>query len=176
MNGRLRKAYSGSMKNGKRFFLPVAGVLLVLMHSALRAQDQTVSPVVPKPLPAVSATPSPAASSAAVPEGWAGGITTNPVCFNVMNQAPYSIFGTIRSDVYTTPEGVGARHTSNFRLKTGEGTSFCSTGPFYPERRLELVIRTLIPVFSCKARTDQDVIIYGRVKPEGGTETWAGCG
>jgi hypothetical protein len=38
------------------------------------------------------------------------------------------------------------------------------------------VLRTLVPVFSCKTRIDQgEIVIKGHRKPEGGAETWAEC-
>ena len=115
-------------------------------------------------------------------------IVSEPLCFRVRNEAPYKVYGNFATDYYTTPEGVQARHRSNFRLdepgsKDEEGhpadqAEFCSYGPFFPERKLEIVLRTLIPIFSCKTRIDQgELVIKGFRKegPEGGTKTWIEC-
>lgn len=116
-------------------------------------------------------------------------ITQEPICFMVKNTAPYKVYGSFVTDYYTRPDGVRARHTSNFRLdaageidpKEGYPTDraeFCSYGPFYEGRKLELVIRTLVPIFSCKTAVELgEIVIKGMRKepPESGTKTWAEC-
>jgi len=124
-------------------------------------------------LPAAALGPVPPGDAG--PPGAKGEVLAAPVCFNVISRAPYTVFGTIVTDYYTNERGQQARHRSNFRLQSGESAEFCSSGPFYPGRRLELILRSLIPLFNCKTSAEQDVVIYGRRKPEGGTETWAEC-
>ncbi|MCF8496259.1 MAG: hypothetical protein K9G62_06300 [Alphaproteobacteria bacterium] len=114
-------------------------------------------------------------------------IVAEPICFQVINEAPYKIYGNFITDTYTAPDGSKSRHRSNFRLDEPgsvhetEGypldrAEFCSYGPFLPGRKLEMVLRTLIPIFSCTTRIDQGpIVIKGRRKDEGGTETWAEC-
>ncbi len=115
-------------------------------------------------------------------------IVSEPLCFAVRNEAPYKIYGSFITDLYTNTEtGSKARHRSNFRLdvpgstdeKTGHPTDrseFCSFGPFFPGRKLEMTLRTLVPIFSCQTRIDRgEIVIQGKRKPEGGTETWADC-
>ncbi len=113
-------------------------------------------------------------------------IVSEPICFNVRNEAAYTVTGSFQTDYYTRPDGIRARHRSNFRLgeagaKDDKGApadvaEFCSYGPFLPERKLTLTIRTLVPVFSCKTKVDQgEIVIKGKKKPEGGTDTWAEC-
>lgn len=120
-------------------------------------------------------------------EAKAQDIVQEPICFLVKNEAPYKVYGSFVTDYYTRGDGVRARHRSNFRLDEkgsvheDEGypldmAEFCTYGPFYPDRKLELVIRTLIPIFSCKTRIDQGpIVISGFRKPEGGTDTTAAC-
>ena len=96
-------------------------------------------------------------------------------CFAVWNKAPYTITGTVNTNYYDTAAGTKARGNRNFRLAPGEKEDICSFGPFYPGERLELVLRSLIPLFSCYTVAQGDVIIYGEIKPEGGTRTWADC-
>ena len=156
--------YNGDMK---RFLIALLVVLLVACAPPARAQADAAPSIVP-PLPAVP--------GAAVPlSGRAGEVSPVEQCFNVINNAPYGVMGSVMSDVYRTPEGDPARHRSNFNLKPGEQTRFCANGPYYEGGKLELVIRTLVPVFSCKTRIDGDIVISGRKKPDGGTDTWAVC-
>ncbi len=113
-------------------------------------------------------------------------ILSEPVCFMLRNEAPYKVYGNFATDYYTATDGTKARHRSNFRLDEpgsvdeqgypADRAEFCSYGPFYPDRKLEIVLRTLVPVFSCKTKIDQgEIVIKGFRKPEGGAKTWAEC-
>ncbi|PCJ03178.1 MAG: hypothetical protein COB14_00140 [Alphaproteobacteria bacterium] len=114
-------------------------------------------------------------------------ITSQPICFTIRNEAPYRVYGDVTTNYYTTPDGTKARHTGTFRLqKAGtrhktEGhpldiSEFCSSGPFYPGRQLEITLRTFVPVFSCKTSIEAgEIVIKGQRKKEGGVRTWAVC-
>lgn len=114
-------------------------------------------------------------------------ITPQPLCFTVRNTAEFKVYGSFVTDYYTTPTGTRARHRSNFRLDEAgakdpekgfatDAAEFCSYGPFYEGRKLELVLRTLIPVFSCKTSVEAgEIVIRGERKPEGGVKMWAEC-
>ncbi len=115
-------------------------------------------------------------------------VVSEPICFLVVNEAPYKVYGSFNTDFYTKPDGMRARHRSNFRLEEAgamheEGypidkAEFCSYGPFYPGRKLELTLRTLVPIFDCQTRIDQGPIIIEGYRKEGafgGTETWVNC-
>lgn len=113
-------------------------------------------------------------------------IVQEPLCFAVRNEAPYKVYGNFVTDYYVAADGTKARHRSNFRLDEpgsvdeegypSDQAEFCSYGPFYPDRKLEIVLRTLVPIFDCKTRIDQgEIVIKGERKPEGGTNTWAEC-
>jgi len=113
-------------------------------------------------------------------------IVAEPLCFEVVNEAPYSVYGDFSTDLYTRPDGIRARHRSNFRLAAGgtlgpggaqaDRAEFCSYGPFLEGRKLELTLRTLVPTFSCRTRVDAGpIVIKGFRQPEGGTKTWAEC-
>ena len=115
-------------------------------------------------------------------------VTPEPNCFRVKNTAAYKVYGSIVTDYYTRPDGIRARHRSNFRLEEAgavdeekgyplDVAEFCSYGPFYPGKKLEFVIRTLIPVFSCITKIDQgDIVISGRRNDDDtGNITTAAC-
>lgn len=101
-------------------------------------------------------------------------ISAEPLCFQVRNEAEFTVIGTVSTDFYTRPDGIRTRHRSNFRFSpagsidetTGEPSdrkTFCASGPFFPGRKMELKLKTLIPVFTCKTRVDQgEIIITGR--------------
>ncbi len=134
------------------------------------------------PVPASAQEAAPQVAPDVVPD-----IVAEPMCFAVRNEAPYKIYGSFITDLYVKDDGSKARHRSNFRLdepgskdeKTGypsDRAEFCSYGPFFPGRKLEMTLRTLVPIFSCQTRIDRgEIVIQGKKKPEGGTETWATC-
>lgn len=113
-------------------------------------------------------------------------VVDDPICFKVRNEAPYKVYGNFVTDYYMRDDGIKARHRANFRLEEpgsldreghpADQAEFCSYGPFLPDRKLEMVLRTLLPIFSCKTRVDMgEIVIKGRFRDEGGTETWAVC-
>ena len=138
-------------------------VLLLLMTPGSRAQEAAPVPVAPS------------ATTPQISMQTDGEIVTDAICFNVINNAPYTVFGTFITNTYTAEDGTMARHRSNFRLEVGQQSQFCTYGPFYEGRKLELILRTLIPIFTCQTAITGDIIIQGRRKPEGGTDTWAVC-
>ena len=78
------------------------------------------------------------------------------------------MMGSLETAGQMLADGTMARHQDNFRLKAGEEKEFCASGPFYAGRKLYLVLRSLVPLFSCRTRIEQP--IYLDAKPdEGGT-------
>ncbi len=114
-------------------------------------------------------------------------IVSEPICFVVRNDAPYGIFGSFITAKYENEEGKKVRHTSNFRFKAkgsihessglpADRDEFCSYGPFLKGRKLEMVIKTLIPIYRCKTRIDQgEIIIRGERDKQGVASTWIEC-
>ncbi len=103
-------------------------------------------------------------------------VIPEPVCFTVYNAAPYQVNGTIATDYYTRDDGIRTRHRSNFRLEQSGRSEFCTTGPFFPDWTIELTLRSLFPIFTCRTRVDKgEIVIEGKILPDGGTETKARC-
>lgn len=115
-------------------------------------------------------------------------ILNEPICFIVRNTAPHKVYGNFVTDYYTAEDGTQARHRSNFRLDEAgakdpekgyplDVAEFCSYGPFFPERKLELILRTLIPVFSCKTSVEKGEILIKseRLPDDSGNKIWAEC-
>lgn len=106
-------------------------------------------------------------------------VVSEPICFMVRNSAEFTMYGTIVTAEYTRPDGVIARHRSNFTLQAADSydeegypadrAEFCSYGPFFEGRKLELSIRTLFPVFSCQTRIDQGEIVLSVSRREDDT-------
>lgn len=142
----------------KSFLLAASLVLSLLAASPAMAQESdpfvVTTPTAPKAL---------------------GDVSDTAECFNVINKAPYTVFGSIHTNYFVRGDGIKTRHKSNFRLESQNAAEFCTFGPFYEGHKVELVLRTLVPIFSCKTGVNGDIVIYGRRKSEGGTETYAVC-
>lgn len=116
-----------------------------------------------------------------------GEILKDPICFTVRNTAEHKVYGTFGTNYYVSPEGIKTRHRSNFRLEPAgakdeqgypaDAAEFCSYGPFFEDRKLELVLRTLFPVFTCYTHVDQgEIVIHSKRKTDdSGYELWADC-
>ncbi len=117
-------------------------------------------------------------------------ITAEPICFTIRNEADQTIFGSVVTDYVTRPDGQKIHYDGTFRLEpmgtvdpeTGYGkdfSEFCSRGPFFPGRQLEITLRTLIPVFSCKTSVEAgEVTVHSKKVMRNGIETnkiWATC-
>lgn len=104
-----------------------------------------------------------------------GEVATSPSCFRIVNQAPYTVMGSLYTNFYVNKDRQKARHTSNFRLEKGQSLPFCTYGPFYEGKKLELVLRTVLPIFNCRTMVDADIYLKGQVNEDGTTKTWATC-
>jgi len=116
-------------------------------------------------------------------------VSSEPICFAIRNSAEYRVNGTIATEKFERPDGIRARHRSNFRLqkagtieeesgKKTDRVEFCSYGPFLANRQLILTLKTLFPVFECNTRVDtgQEIVIRGaRKADDSGVDTWAEC-
>lgn len=102
-------------------------------------------------------------------------ITPYPLCTQIVNEANYAVRGTLSTARGQTPDGAPIWHSSNFRLLPGERQDVCSSGPFYEGQRLELTLRTVIPVFECRTSLSAPIVIESAVMENGERKTWASC-
>lgn len=102
-------------------------------------------------------------------------LSDSPLCSTIENDNEYSVYGTIASKYYTLPNGEQTRHYENFKLGPSTQLEFCSTGPFYEGYRVQLSLRTLIPVFECHTQLGKPIKIIMEKNDEGDTVTYATC-
>ena len=62
-----------------------------------------------------------------------------------------------------------------FRRQANETEQACSTGPFFPGQQLRVVLKTIIPLYTCRTPTNTTVNITERDGPGGITELVADC-
>ena len=102
---------------------------------------------------------SPAFAASAIGAGQEGEITKQPICSKVTNRSTVNIQGTIALAPQTLPDGTPQQFSDNFKLAPNEQKDVCASGPFYEGRRIELTIRTLIPLFSCKTALGREIFL-----------------
>lgn len=110
----------------------------------------------------VTATP----AMAQIGAGEQGEITKTPICSKLTNRSTVSIQGTIALAPQTLPSGEPQQFSDNFKLAPGESREICASGPFYEGRRIDLSIRTLIPLFNCKAALGEEIFLDMEEQPD----------
>lgn len=118
---------------------------------------------------------SPAYAQIDLSGGKEGEVLSQPICTEMTNDSDVSMQGTISTAVQTLKNGDLARHRDNFKLMPGQTREICASGPFFEGRRLELVVRTMIPLFSCKTKIDRKITLTARLDDEGIRRYSANC-
>lgn len=107
--------------------------------------------------------------------GAQGEIVTRPICSWLTNRSDQTILGTITTAPQKLPDGTVARHRDNFRLAAGERRQICAAGPFFEGQRLDLTLKTLLPLFNCKTKIDREIFLDAKVQPGGFRKLSATC-
>lgn len=102
-------------------------------------------------------------------------ISPRPYCGTFRNDTPNYILGSVRTAYGTSKTGEKGRHESSFRLESGEKKEVCATGPFYPGYQVEFVIKTMIPVFSCKTALKGTIVITSKHDKNDFNKYYATC-
>jgi hypothetical protein len=102
-------------------------------------------------------------------------ISPRPHCASIINTTDSSLYGVMRTDYGTLPSGEKRRHESTFRLNPGEKREACASGPFYPGYKIELAIKTMFPVFTCKTRLTGTIEIKSERTKDGLNRFYATC-
>lgn len=108
-------------------------------------------------------------------QGKDGEVLETPLCGKLINRSDQTIMGFLATMSQRIESGDMVKHRDNFTLQSGQEREFCAAGPFYEGRRLELVLRTIIPLFSCKTQIDQDIYLDAVADPSGFKKLSATC-
>ena len=97
------------------------------------------------------------------------------ICGEIVSQIPFKIYGSVMTDTAGTREGTEVRHKSTFSIGPKERLKICSSGPFFQGQRVELTLKTMFPVFSCRTKIDREIRLSATPKKEGGYTYKATC-
>ena len=103
----------------------------------------------------------------------AADVTPFRECATIRNSAHQQVMGVIRTESFIF-KGQVTRHEKNFNLQDGETVEVCSTGPFFPGYKVELTIRTIMPLFTCQTRLSGDIFIRSK-EQDNATLLYAEC-
>lgn len=107
--------------------------------------------------------------------GWAADVTPFKECATIINAADQQVMGVIKTEAFIF-QGKVRRHEKNFNLQDGETVSVCSTGPFFPGYKVELTIRTIMPLFTCHTRLSGNIYLRSKWDDENGVRIlYADC-
>lgn len=104
---------------------------------------------------------------------WAGDVTPFKECATLRNAANQQVMGVIKTESFIY-RGQEVRHEKNFDLQDGESVEVCSTGPFFPGYKVELTIRTIMPLFTCNTRLSGEIVLRSK-EQDGMTLLYADC-
>lgn len=97
-----------------------------------------------------------------------------PVCSDLVNRSGFTIYGDVQTQkVEKWGSDDIIQYKSNFRLAKDEVTRICTTGPFFEGQRVMLKLRSLLPLFECKTRLGQTIVINAAPKKEGVGYDWS---
>jgi hypothetical protein len=85
-------------------------------------------------------------------------LSPTPRCVTLVNQSGYTALGSVSTARFVAPDGTSSYHRENFRLNDTAQNQFCATGPFYADYGLEIQLRSLIPLWTCIAPANGQVI------------------
>lgn len=99
-----------------------------------------------------------------LPFSWsaeAADVTPFKECATIVNSANQQVMGVIKTESFMF-RGKLIRHEKNFNLQDGETVAVCSTGPFFPGYKVELTIRTIMPLFTCHTRLSGNIYLRSK--------------
>ncbi len=98
-----------------------------------------------------------------------------PQCAVIRNTTASTVFVVIRTDFFENKDGSKERFQSTLRLDPKVAQEICAKGPFFPNFQVDLTIRTLIPIFSCKTKLSGEIAITASPRDDGSQKFQAVC-
>lgn len=97
----------------------------------------------------------------------AADVTPFKECGTLVNSAGQIVMGVVKTESFMFQKQI-LRHEKNFSLEDGETVEVCSTGPFFPGYKVELTIRTIMPLFTCQTRLSGNIYLRKKWDDENG--------
>lgn len=98
-----------------------------------------------------------------------------PLCLTLYNSLDYEVLGHVETAEYHDAKGKLSWHRSNFRLNPEQQQKVCATGPFFDGYKLRVVLKTVMPLYSCLTTMDRILTISKKNDENGITLPVADC-
>ena len=97
-------------------------------------------------------------------------------CALIRNAMSTTASVAIRTDFYTKPDGKRSYFEDILKLDAGKEREVCAKGPFLPEYKVYLTVKSFVPLFDCKTKLQGEIVIRERKSKSGeGREIYASC-
>ena len=81
----------------------------------------------------------------------------------------------IRTDYYLREDGSRDYHETILRIEGGKDREICAKGPFYPDYKVDLILKSLFPLFDCRTKLQGEIPIREKMDQRGNREFYAVC-
>lgn len=98
-----------------------------------------------------------------------------PQCAMIKNETQAKAFVSIRTDFYTKPDGKRSYYEEVLHLDPDAKREVCAKGPFLPDYKVYLVIKSFVPLFDCKTKLKGNIFIRDLPNDHGGNDIYATC-
>lgn len=98
-----------------------------------------------------------------------------PHCALIKNETLDEMIIQIRTDYYLRDDGSRDYYETILRIDAGKDREICAKGPFYPEYKVDLIIKSLFPLFDCKTKLQGEIPVRERKDGSGSREFYAVC-
>ena len=100
-----------------------------------------------------------------------------PKCAMIKNDTSVNEFVAIRTDFYTKPDGQRSYYEEILHLEPNKEREICVKGPFYPDYKVTLTVKSFLPLFECKTKLEGTIAVHDKPSEttEGARTVWADC-
>lgn len=97
-----------------------------------------------------------------------------PKCAVLKNDTASNAFVALRTDFYTKPDGKRSYYESVVLLEPGKEREMCVKGPFFPDYKVTLSVKSFFPLFRCQTKLEGTIAVHEKRTGDNRT-VWADC-
>ena len=97
-----------------------------------------------------------------------------PKCAVIKNETASNAFVGIRTDFYMKDDGKRSYYESVVFLEPGKERELCVKGPFFPDYKVTLSVKSFFPLFRCQTKLEGTIAVHEKRTGDNRT-VWADC-
>jgi len=99
-----------------------------------------------------------------------------PKCAMLKNDTSSNKFVAIRTDFYTKPDGKRSYYEETLHLEPGKERQICAKGPFLPDYKVHLIVKSFFPLFECDTKMQGEIAVHDKPSEKSdGRTVWVDC-